>query len=283
MKSFPECFLTDQALVAKTLMESQGLKEWLDRVTAWGAREGKNEIWHDYIKICLYVTLGQQQNDESLHARNTEPLVLDPHVSLYWLLTHSSWSSSRHDVDPSPPFLSGTPRSAAVITVAPSEVWMTATPHQPSWVYSACFCKHHACVTVWICVTETIEGWLAAFFTHRLVLLFLTCDASARGELSSLTYRFQHFSVIPDAKLNMFSPLGVTKSHTRWIYANACEIDAFPLGFIAHLCVVRLKKKMCHRSSEAVFSPRQPPEWTFPLFASRAGECWCKLGSTHWH
>lgn len=39
---FPEHFLTDQAPVAKTLMESQGLKEWQEGVTAQGVREGEN-------------------------------------------------------------------------------------------------------------------------------------------------------------------------------------------------------------------------------------------------
>lgn len=84
-----------------------------------------------------------------------------------------------------------------VITVAPSEVWMTATPHQQSWVYSACFCKHHACVIVWICVTETIEGWLAAFFPHRLVLLLSIFDLWRQREggikqLSLQISAFQH-------------------------------------------------------------------------------------------
>lgn len=41
-EEFLECFLIDQALVAKTLMESQGLKEWQEGVTACGAKQGEN-------------------------------------------------------------------------------------------------------------------------------------------------------------------------------------------------------------------------------------------------
>lgn len=37
-------FLTDQALVAKTLMEGQGLKEGQEGVIAWGAKQRENQI-----------------------------------------------------------------------------------------------------------------------------------------------------------------------------------------------------------------------------------------------
>lgn len=61
-EEFPESFLTDQALVAKILMESQELKEWQEGVSTWGAKQGENEIWNYCIMIYLSITLEHRIN-----------------------------------------------------------------------------------------------------------------------------------------------------------------------------------------------------------------------------
>lgn len=62
-EGFLDCILRDQALVAKRLMESQGLKEWQEWVIDQGkcvVKESKNERRKWYKIFYLYITTEQK-------------------------------------------------------------------------------------------------------------------------------------------------------------------------------------------------------------------------------
>lgn len=147
---------------------------------------------------------------------------------------------------------------------------------------------------------EVIKRTSSSVLYTSLGCLFLTCNTSVRRELSSLN--LQIFPCLFFLKLNecqqsavsyslIHSSLRVTKSHAlcrlvhNWIYAHAC-FKSRRLLWVLLLISLLWGKKKCVTGASRLFSPHQPPRWTFPLFPSTVGERWVlcrKPGSTRWH